>query len=377
LFGKNIALIQAHSIKTKKVNFFQMISGFFYNKVKSDDVIYLFSSLAMLIESGVDITSCLKIILHNAKSASFKNIIELLILDLKRGLTFSDALKNHKKVFSTMITNIISVGESSGRLGEVCDLAAKQLQDNLEIRNTIKKAAMLPCITLIFAFFVVLSILIFIVPRFKSLFMDFDKPIPNLTKMVFKISGFMRSWWPLAVLILILGLIFVFKFVFKNTGIKNFNDRLFLKIYYVRHFVLLSNLIFFIQALVMELSSGVRLYNAVLHARLIVSNVILKNKIELVSQYLNKGKSFSSSMELVGSKYFPLEFISVVAIGENSGNLTLMLKRILDLFKCDLQKRINFLVSIFQPVLIIFVGIIIAFILISVYLPIFNLASSI
>ena len=127
----------------------------------------------------------------------------------------------------------------------------------------------------------------------------------------------------------------------------------------------------------MQLSCGVKLLSAIQRACLVVSNSILAEKIKLVASSLDEGESLAKSMELEGDEYFPTELVAVVSIGEKSGRLKEMLQKILILFQRDLQAKINFAMSIFQPVLIILVGCIIAFILIAVYMPIFNLASTV
>ena len=373
LLKDGIALIKFSSKSKKKRDFWDFLG----RGINSKDGIYFFSSLSMLLGSGEVLLSSLKIILYHTKSRNFKLVIDALISDLNHGLSFANALEKHPQIFNPLVVSMIASGEGSGQLGVVCEQVEKHLQDSLDIKKKLKGAALLPTITLFFAFLIVSLILVFIIPRFVILFSDLEQPIPPLTRFVFKMSLFVRSWKMIVLTLGFLVLYVAFKFSFKSFVFKKIKDRLILRIYFVRRISLLFNLIFFLQALIMQLSCGVKLLSAIQRACLVVSNSILAEKIKLVASSLDKGESLAKSMELEGDEYFPTELVAVVSIGEKSGRLKEMLQKILILFQRDLQAKINFAMSIFQPVLIILVGCIIAFILIAVYMPIFNLASTV
>jgi len=305
-------------------------------------------------------------------------VIEFLIKDLNRGFAFSRALEQQKEVFNLFMVNIVSVGESSGSLSEACKLVADYLEAKLSLKSKLKQAAILPIITLTFAFLIVLFIFIFIIPRFEVLFLDFEQPIPAITQRILSISSLLRSPSGLIVFTSFLGLFLVTRLFFRRSAALNkMKDRMVLKIWFLGNFILLSNLVYFIGALSTLLTAGRPLVDAIAPARPTISNSIIRNKAGFLSVYLNSGKSLGQAMELIGSEYFPEDLVSAVFVGERSGNLHGMLNRVVILFNQDLQSKIGFVATTLQPILIILVGIIIAFIMIAVYLPIFNLASMI
>ncbi len=351
---------------------------FWRTKVNPKEQIYFFMTLSILLEGGEDLLSTLKMIRVRKRTSVLGRVIEYLVKDLNRGFTFSKALKQQNEVFSPLMVNIVSVGESSGRLSEACRLVADYLEAKLNLKSKLKQAAILPIITLTFAVLIVLFIFLFIIPRFEVLFLDFEQPIPAITQKILNVSALLRSPAILLVFAFFLGLFLGARlFLRRFASLKKMKDRMVLKIYFLRDFILLSNLVYFIGALSTLLAAGMPLVDSIDQARPTISNSVMRNKAGLLSGYLNSGKSLGQSMEIVGSEYFPEDLVSAVLVGERSGNLHGMLNRVVVLFNQDLQSKIGFVVTTLQPILIILVGIIIAFIMIAVYLPIFNLASMI
>lgn len=351
---------------------------FWRAKVDPKEKIYFFMTLSILLEGGEDLLSTLKMVLARKRLFVLGRVIEFLIKDLNRGFTFSRALEQQIEIFSPFMVNIVSVGESSGRLSESCRLVADYLEAKLSLKSELKQAAILPIITLTFAFLIVLFIFIFIIPRFEVLFLDFEQPIPAITQKILNVSALLRSPFILLVISLFVGLFLGTRLFLKRLiSLNKIKDRMLLKIYFLRDFILLSNLVYFIGALSTLLAAGMPLIDAIAQARPTISNSIIRNKAGLLSGYLNSGKSLGQAMELVGSEYFPEDLVSAVLVGERSGNLHGMLNRIVILFNQDLQSKVGFITTTLQPILIILVGIIIAFIMIAVYLPIFNLASAV
>lgn len=370
LLEQGVALLDC---KLERESFFKKIN--FSRKVRLEQKVFFFNQLAVLIESGVELLKALKIVCRQIESKKIKNIISQVIDDVASGASFSASLGKFSDIFSTYIIYVIRSGEHSGKIGFALKNLGNYLNERLILKNKFKKAALLPLITLGFAFLIIWGIFVFVVPQFESLFISMGKEIPDSTKFVMRISNFLRSNKFLIFLFVFLLLIFFFRLLLQQENVKKIKDKILLKIYLINKVFLLSDLISFLQSLSMFLSTGINLSFALELSVNTVKNSYLKEKVFQLKQHVTQGKSFEESLTLIGPDFFPENLVAVVSVGEQTGNLDKMLQKAASCFQEDLSNSLQFILTLFQPVLMVLIGLLVAFLMLAVYMPIFNMAS--
>lgn len=362
LRDKGVALLSCREEKNRTFSF--------SNNLTLEQKYFFFSQLAVLIESGVELLVALKVLLRQAKTKKLKNIILQIIESIKSGDSFSIALKKQTPIFEPFIIHMIMAGENSGKLGAVLNNLSDYLNDKILLKNKLKKAALMPLITLVFAVVIILGIFIFVVPQFETLFNSFEKKIPESTQLVLRISHFLRTEKAFYFFIAILFFLLFIKFLFLNKTVKKIRDIILLNF----KIFLLQDLISFLQTNYIFLESGINLDKSLQYSSKTVKNSYFYQKTLMLKELVSKGKSLEEALTEIGPRFFPDNLVAVVSVGEHSGNLDLMLKKAAAFFTDELKKRLHFLTTIFQPLLLMFIGLLVAFLLLSIYLPIFEMA---
>jgi len=365
LIKKDIILLRSFPIK-------------FFVKSKiilDNDLSNFFSSIAILLDCGHDLATSLQLLLNNRNNKNIKDFISFIILDLARGVSFASSLKRYFGDFHSVLIYMVRVGEMSGSLGRSCQQIANFLSNRVELKNRLKKIIVFPIFMLAVSFLIILSILFFVIPRFEQLFLDLDKPVPDATKLIFKISYFFRNYG-LFLLIVFVLIFFVYKlFLLKKKVFRRFKEFIFLRLFFIKDFVLLINFISFFDSVVVLLKSGLSLPEALDISCHFFTNSFLRNKFKVMVEAIREGASFSNVINESGILNMPSDISAFILVGERSGNLGLMLEKLILFLKQDLQKKIDIFMIYFQPILVIFIGLIVLLIVVSVYLPIFNLIS--
>ncbi|MFH1461536.1 MAG: type II secretion system F family protein [bacterium] len=371
LLDSGVAIL---SFKEKQnQNFF--INMFFLNrKISLKQKFLFFEQLYLLVESGIELLKALQIVLVQIKNKKFKKVLYKIIDDIKEGKNLSISMQECDGVFDSYVINLIAAGESSGRLAFVFKDIAKNFEQRLSVINKIKHASLLPFITLAFALIIVLGIFVFVIPQFEQFFTSFGKELPNTTQLVFGISRFLRSNDFLPYFLFFLFSLVFIKFIFYLPAVKWIKDKLVFKIYFIGRIFLDYDLIVFLQTLSMFLLSGVDMQKSLDFSQTTVKNTYFKDKLKTIKTLVFRGKSLKESIQMVAPDYFGQDIIGLIEVGEQTGNLGKMLERSLIICKKSLDRKLRILTTIFQPILLIFVGLIIVFLMLSVYLPIFSMA---
>ncbi len=366
LLKKGIALLDTK----KRFDF----SYFFTGKIKREEKVYFFEYLHILLSSGLPLADSLTLVLKQIKHKNFKNVVLNLIEDLKAGYSFSVALKKYLGVFTMAEVSMIAAAENSGGLAN----SFKNIFDNLtkkcELIKKLKSAALLPVLTLIFSFFLILGIFVFVIPQFESIFTSFDKELPEATVFVFKISKLLRSEYSFFIFIVFLLFLLLIRFLLKLPAVKKIIDWLFFKTYFINKIFINYNLARFFESLAIVLDSGVDLKRALDISVETIDNIYIKKNMYKVKNDVIGGACLQYALQKGSNLSIPDDIIAFVGVGEKSGNLTLMLNNSAQYCSRLLWQKLNLLTVIFQPILLIFVGLIISLLLLSIYLPIFDMA---
>jgi len=361
---------------TKKLNinliYVKQVKSVKKEKIKSNELLIFTRLLSRLIKSHISVVQSLKIIQENTENTSFKNIINNIIGYIEKGDSLSKALEKYQYIFSSFYCAVVKAGEHSGKLGPVLELLYKYLQTSETTKKKFQTALLYPVFVLSTGILVLSLIFIFVVPQFRALFNMFDSKLPPLTEFLFTLSSFVKNNFLILLISIITGITIII--IFLNTGKgMHLKDRLIFKIPLIGKLIKESFYTKFCQILAILVQSNVNILHSFQIISDIMNNNLVKNKIEMIEKNIKNGKSITDAFIL--SRFFPSTIIQLIKAGEESSELDKMLESAARFYEENLSVKIEIFSSLLQPVLIILIGIFIASIIISIFLPIFQLGS--
>ncbi|MFH1831533.1 MAG: type II secretion system F family protein [bacterium] len=375
LLAQNIALLTCNPAQ-KKSPIFSLFTFLAEKKITDHLLITFFQHLAILVSNGVDIAHALNLFAKQTSHNAFKNTVTQLATDIKNGDSFSTTLKCFPHIFNPFMIHIIDAGEKTGNLGICLQKIEKHLEDRLTLKKDLMRAALLPGITLLFAIFIILGLFIFIVPQFSTIFNTFERPLPYSTQIVFAISNALQTKTSIFLILTTPFIIFALSLLTRLKPITQIIDRLLLALPYINNILLLSDRITFLQTTSLFLHAGIPLSSAIENANLTIANQSFQQKNSILLNAVTHGQTLEQALKQVGAKYYPENLIALVATGEHSGKLDIMLDKAAQIFMVQLKSKLHFLTTTLQPILLIITGLIIAGLMLSIYLPIFDLANN-
>lgn len=378
LLKQRVALLMCKqrpsSFFVRMVSSIRSVLGSNYHIAPSERI-YLFRSLSLLFSSGVSVIEGLNVLSTRMHlSGKVRTIIGDLSRDVKRGMPFSVAMENIPEAFSTLMIHLVRAGEEAGDLAGALSHLATYLQEGESLKKQLRGAALLPVMTLAFAIVMLVGIGIFIIPRFEELFSSTQVELPPLSQLVFSASAYMRSWYFPAFITVFVGLVSCARYVLSKKKIRGYIDNVSTRLPLVGKIYQLVDLVHFTESLAMLLSSGMPMPVSLRYASGTTQGRLFQTSTLRLYDEILKGVSLEEALK--SETVFPVELASMVAIGERSGNLSLMLGKASDLFKDELQHRLTLFTTVLQPVLMVVVGGIIALVLVAVYMPIMSLAGA-
>jgi len=339
-------------------------------KVKLNDLVIFTRQFATMITSQIPMATALRVLSEQTESKALRNIIREIQRYVDEGASLSEALGNFPHIFSKLYTNMIKAAEQSGTLAETLERLALTLEKQQELRGKIKSAMTYPVAILIFAVLVTAGLLIFLVPTFASMFESLGAPLPLPTAIILKISKILTQNI-LIILIVFLGLIVGGIQALKNQKIREYLDVLLLKIPLIGPLIRKNSIVNFTTVLASQIRTGVPLIQALDLVSETTGNIVLSRAIDKAKERVKEGDRIAPSLK--DTNVFPPMVIQMISIGEESGNLELMLNKIREFYEREVANTIESLTSLIEPMMIIFIGGIAGGILISLYLPIFTM----
>jgi len=342
-----------------------------HSSVKGHDLALLARNLSTTLSAGITLLRSLEIISVQTESFALENILRSIVKDVKGGLSLSEALKKYPRVFSVLWLGLIEAGEASGNLPYVLDQLAAYLELRMGFERKIKSALVYPVI--VFGVVVIASFFFFkvILPRFIEIFDQFDVPLPVVTDMLFGATRFINANM-VPILIGFLLLAGALWYYLKSPGLMRTRERVTLRLPIVGGLAMVSNLERFSSSMYILLESGVpMIYTLEIAGK--SSGTVLGDSIEIVKENVRGGNPLSSELDKSG--LFPILVVEMARIGEETGNMPDMFKKISSHYRDDLVTKIDRLTAAFEPLIILVLGVVIGAIVISLYLPIFKLTS--
>ncbi|HPP05131.1 MAG TPA: type II secretion system F family protein [Spirochaetota bacterium] len=363
LLGRGIYIIEFKEIKTKEP---------ILRRLKIEEIIFLSRQLSLLLRSGLTIVLALDIIQENIKSKSFKNFVIKIRENILGGESFSEALSHYRKILPVLFIEVVRVGEVTGNLDSVLLRLSDFLEKEEELRRKVKNALIYPEIVAGVIIIAIIFLLISVVPIFVNLYRGAGVKLPLPTKILISISSFLTNYWYIIIPILII-LYFSFMFYSKTkTGKKKIDKFLFNlptiigKIYRENIFLRVSH------TLEILIESGITLGNSFELISRVSGNEVIRESLLRTREKIMQGQTISKALSDEG--VFPLLFIRMISVGEAGGNLEDVLQEMERYFESELDNDIKKFTALLEPALTIILGIIVAFVAFSIYLPMFDMA---
>ncbi len=362
--------ITVSKIKPKPKDIFENVK-WLQPKVKDKDVVVFIRQFATMIDAGLPLVQGLQILQEQQTNRTFKTILKQVQKDVEEGSTFADALKKHPQIFDELTINLVAAGEVGGILDVILSRLATYMEKIAALKKKVKGAMTYPAIVTIIAILVTAVILIFVIPVFSKMFADFGAALPAPTQFVIKISDAVRNyfhWFFLAVILLFIG----FKRFRKTEKGRDITDRLALRLPVFGMLLRKVAVAKFTRTLGTMLSSGVPILEAMDIVAKTAGNKVIENAILETRASVAEGKSVTEP--LMQSGVFPPMVVQMISVGESTGALDAMLGKIADYYDEEVDAAVEALTSMLEPFMMVFLGVVIGGLVISMYLPIFKMA---
>jgi len=341
-------------------------------KVPQNDLLVFFRQMSVMLKSGVSLSQALELLAENMTNKKFGANIFDVSKRLGSGEELSSSLGNYPRVFSPIMIGLIEAGEAGGILSEVLERLASLVESQSKIRGQITGALIYPAAILVLSLTISLALLIFIVPIFDEMFKGMGAELPALTSFMLVLSRIVTS---LSFIIFapIMGFIIVYLFniTYSSQAGRKFIDNLVLKIPLFGNLILKSELASMSDTLSTLINSGISIVEAIERCINASSNEIIKIALRRSISLVTQGQELSTSLET--SKVIPRLLISMIKIGEETGRLSFMLENLSNFYKREVEEAVTILTKAMEPTVIFVVAAIVGTIVISLYLPMFDL----
>ncbi len=354
-------------LKDQKVSFFEKIQG-----VKLDDLILLCNQVATMLNAGVAVLQAFKIMAVQLTNPYLRQIMLQITDSIESGDNLSDSFSRYPRVFNQLFQNVIRIGEESGNLDNSFAYLATLYENEKEINERIKEATRYPKIVITAIFGAVFFLMSFVVPKFVSLFSNSKVALPMPTRILITISNVFADNW---VLILFFIAIFVvcYKMALNYEEFVLNRDRLLLR---VPIFGNLSTKIYmarFCRVFSVLTKSGIDIIKTISLSATALENLVLFNMMKDVGEEVEEGVNLHEAM--ARHPQFPSMVVQMVAVGEESGQIDTMMAKVADYYDLETNYTIKNLSTLIEPILLLFLGVMVGFIALAIFLPMWNLMS--
>jgi type IV pilus assembly protein PilC len=341
-----------------------------FHRVKNKHIMVFTRQFATLIDAGLPIIRSLAILSEQVESVVFKEKIQQISKDIEAGGTLSDALAKHRKLFDNLYVNMVRAGEIGGVLEAVLNKIAEFLEKRQAIIGKVRSAMMYPLVVIVLAAGIVAFILVFIVPKFKDIYDQLGAELPGPTQILVDAGNILanQTHWVIIGLVL---LFFIFKKINSTKEGKYRIDQVKLKVPVFGQLFRKTAIVRFSGTLATLITSGVPILQALDICRETSGNEVVTRALNDVYDSVKEGESIHEPLSKC--KVFPPLVVHMVAVGEETGAIDQMLTKVSEAYEREVDDTVNALTSILEPVLIVFLGVIVGAIVIALYLPLFNI----
>ena len=341
----------------------------FGGKPKLKDVAVFSRQFATMINSGLSLLRALYILAEQTENEKLAEVVDQVREDVERGASLSQALGRHPKVFNRLYVAMVRAGETGGVLDSVLLQLASIIEKQVELRRKIKSAMTYPTVVFCLCLLIVAAMLLFIVPTFKSIYKQLGGTLPLLTRVLITISNLFKTFFPVFIVLGVVAAWLFRRWVQTDTG-RAIWDRVKLRMPVFGKLVHKTALTRFSQTLAVLMRSGVPILEALEITSETVNNTVLADAVKDVQAGVKTGESMAKP--LAAHEVFPPMVTQMIAVGEETGAVDTMLEKIGEFYSQEVEATVNALTSLLEPLLIVFLGACVGGMVISLYLPMFN-----
>lgn len=346
----------------------------YHRVVKPHDLIMFSRELATLLGAGVTLIKSLEILCRQIESQTLLMAVEQIKKDVEGGYTFQNALKKHDKIFSSFWINLVETGEASGHLPLSLDQVAVYLEENAELKRKIISALMYPMVLVVVAIGAISVFLIKVIPIFSEIFKGFNVELPVLTQIVINISTIARKYFFIVIGVTIVIFFVIKKYISTEKGRWQF-DQAILRVPVVGQLVQEIATERFASGLGTLIKSGVPILHALEISEKTAGNKVMEKELREVRTAVKEGKGMGQTMQK--SDLFSPLVIQMISVGEEIGELGKMLDRVAVFYKERVNTFISRVTTLFEPIVLVFMGIVVGILVVAMFMPIFSLSSAV
>jgi type IV pilus assembly protein PilC len=342
--------------------------------IKTRDVVIFTRQFSTMINSGLPLVQALTILAEQTDNKALAEVTRKVVFDVESGNTVADALSKHPRAFTNLYVNMVAAGEAGGILDTILMRLATFLEKNDALVRKVKGAMIYPVVIMSVAGIAVVVLLIFVIPVFATMFASGGMALPLPTRIVIGASGFLKSyWWVIGAVIIVGG--YSFKKYYATSSGKLVIDRLMLRVPVLGDVLRKSAVSRFTRTLGTLISSGVSILEGLEITAKTAGNRVIQDAIMQSRSSIAGGDTIAQPLQK--SKVFPPMVISMIAVGEQTGGLDEMLSKIADFYDEEVDAAVSNLLSLLEPIMIVFLGVVVGGMVVAMYLPIFDMVNAV
>jgi type IV pilus assembly protein PilC len=367
-------LLTPMTVKAKAKDISEYL-GFLKQKITTKDLVIFTRQFATMIDAGLPLVQCMKILGDQQENPTFKKVIEEVRNDVEQGSTFADALAKHPKPFDDLFCNLVAAGEVGGILDTILNRLAAYLEKADALARKVKGAMVYPVTVLVVAIGVVVLLLVKVIPTFEKMFADFGGELPGPTQFVVSISHFLQDWIGPFLAALAAVVISFLQARKRSLKFRRTTDALFLKSPVFGSLLRKVAVARFTRTLGTMIASGVPILDGLEIVARTAGNVVIEEALNKVRSAIAEGRTIAEP--LAESGVFPGMVVQMIAVGEETGAMETMLSKIADFYDDEVDAAVDALTAMLEPIMMVGLGGTVGTILIAMYLPIFKIAETI
>ena len=342
--------------------------------VGEKDVVVFTRQFSTMVDAGLPLVQGLDILATQQDNKTFKDVITKVKESVEGGSTLADAMKKHPKVFDDLYVNLVAAGEVGGILDNILARLAVYIEKSMRLKSQVKSAMVYPIGLATVAVVVTVVMLIFVIPVFEKMFADFGAALPAATQFVIDLSAFLQRYIILIIVVAV-GIYFIFRSFYRTEKGRIIVDGLLLKAPVMGDLIRKIAVARFTRVLGTMISSGVPILDGLDICSRTAGNKIVERAIQDARKSIAGGKTIAEPLK--ETDVFPPMVVQMIAVGEATGSMDAMLSKIADFYDEEVDAAVGTLTSMLEPIMVVFIGVVIGGLLMSMYLPIFSIAGTI
>ena len=348
------------------------VSFKFGGKVKDKEMAIFTRQFSTMIDAGLPLVQCLNILAEQSESKTLRSVTGQVARHVEAGSTLADALRRHPRTFDDLFTNLVEVGEAGGILDVVLQRLAAYIEKAAALKRKVKAAMVYPCAIIGVALLVVIFMLTFVIPTFAQMFKDLGADLPLPTKVVMWLSDFVRGYI-LLIIAGMIGCVMALRSYYRTEGGRATIDALMLKLPVFGTLVRKVAVARFTRTLGTLVQSGVPILDGLRITARTAGNKVVEKAVLQCRAAVTEGKTLADPLRTSG--VFPPMVTQMISVGEQTGALDAMLSKIADFYDDEVDTAVSTLTSLLEPIMIVFLGVVVGGLVVAMYLPIFKLVT--